>query len=390
VVHVNATPVGGGVAEMLRALVPLQNAAGLRATWYAMQAPKRFFEITKEIHNGLQGKRFGLKIHDLGYFLDVNRKIAKELSGISFDLAVIHDPQPLAVIDAYHQPRHRRGQRRGRSPMISRMHIDLSRPDRRILRFLAPYLSAYEKTVFSLRSFAPRGLRKDQIAVIPPAIDPLNGKNRAFSAARANKVIEDVGIDPKRPLMAQISRFDPWKNPLGAVEAYRRAARVIPGLQLALVGIRRAQDDPEAVRIFRDVRSAARGDKNIFLFSRLDQLKGRTNDEFVNAVQTAADAILQLSTREGFGLTVTEAMWKGAAVIGGPAAGIRSQITDGVDGFIAKTPKVAAKRIISLLNDPALRRKIGREAQRTVRRSYLIPRQLLDHLRLYRDALEKS
>jgi trehalose synthase len=379
IVHVNATPVGGGVAEMLRALVPLQNAAGLRASWYAMQAPKRFFEITKEIHNGLQGKRFGLKSHDLDYYLDVNRRIAKELSGINFDLAVIHDPQPLAVIDAYHQ-----------SPMISRMHIDLSRPDRRILRFLAPYLSAYEKTVFSLRSFAPQCLRKDQIVVIPPAIDPLNRKNRAFSITKARKVIEDVGIDPKRPFMAQISRFDPWKNPLGAVEAYRRATKEIPGLQLALVGIRRAQDDPEAVRIFRDVRSAARGDENIFLFSRLDQLKGRTNDEFVNAVQTAADAILQLSTREGFGLTVTEAMWKGAAVIGGPAAGIRSQITDSADGFIAKTPKIAAKRVVSLIKDPALRRKIGREARKTVRQKYLITRQLLDHLRLYRDALEKS
>ncbi len=382
VIHVNAAPVGGGVAEILKTLVPLQRDIGLRSDWYAIEAPKRFFVVTKEIHNGLQGKRFTLKRSDLAHYLSVNEKLARELAKINFDVAVIHDPQPMAVIETFHSSR-----RKGRPPMISRTHIDLSAPDRRLLKFLKPYLTAYEKTVFSLQSFVPRGLRRDQIVIIPPGIDPLNQKNRVFPLAKAKKIIKDVGIDPKRPLMAQVSRFDPWKNPLGVVEAYRRATKEIPDLQLALVGIRRAQDDPEAVKIFHEVQSATQGDKDVFLFTSLDQLKGHANDAFVNAVQVGADVILQLSTREGFGLTATEAMWKGASVIGGPAAGIRSQITDGVDGFIAKTPKVAAKRIVSLISDPALRRKIGRAAHASVRRKHLVTHQLLDHLRLYRDAI---
>jgi trehalose synthase len=384
VIHVNATPIGGGVAEMLKTLVPLQTDVGLRSSWYVIEAPKRFFVITKEIHNGLQGKRFMLKRSDLDYYLSVNEKLAGDLSKIKYDVAVIHDPQPMAMIGAYHLSR----QRRDQPPMISRTHIDLSTPDKKLLKFLKPYLKAYEKTVFSLASFVPRGLRKDQIVVIPPAIDPLNKKNTAFSITKAKKIIKHVGIDPERPLMAQVSRFDPWKNPLGVVEAYRRATKAIPGLQLALVGIRRAQDDPEAIKIFHDVQSATQGDRDVFLFSSPDELKGHTNDEFVNAIQVGADVILQLSIREGFGLTVTEAMWKGASVIGGPAAGIKSQITNGVDGFIAKTPKIAAKQIVSLLQDSKKQKSIGREAQKTVRKKHLITHQLLDHLKLYKDALE--
>lgn len=378
IIHVNATPIGGGVAEMLQSLVPLQDDLGLKSDWYAIEAPKRFFVITKEIHNGLQGKRFELKKADLDYYVSINKQLAKALSKINFDVAVIHDPQPMAVIGSYHQP-----------PMVSRIHIDLSHPDKKLLSFLYPYLAAYEKTVFSLKAFAPSGLRKDQIVALPPAIDPLNLKNRAMPIAKANAVLRDLGVDPKRPIMTQVSRFDPWKNPLGVIQAYRRAKKEIPYLQLVMMGIRRAKDDPEAVKVFEDVHAAAKGDDDIHLFVSLDQLAGHTNEEVVNALQVGSDIILQLSIREGFGLTVTEAMWKGACVIGGSAAGIRLQIRNGKNGFIATTPLEASKQVISLLANPAKRERIGEMARQDVRRKHLITQQLLDHLVLYKDALSK-
>lgn len=383
VIHVNATPVGGGVAEMLQTLVPLQRGIGLRSDWYVIEAPKRFFVITKEIHNGMQGKAFALEDDDLKYYVSVNEKLATCLSEIPYDVAVIHDPQPMALIGSYHQSR----RKQGRPSMISRIHIDLSSPDQKLLRFLWPYLTAYEKVVFTLPAFVPRGFRKDQVAIIPPAIDPLNEKNRALPSTEANKIIEDLGMDPTRPLISQVSRFDPWKNPVGVVEAYRIAKKSIPDLQLAMVGIQRAKDDPEAVKIFREVKAAAGDDPDIHLFHSYDQLKPYTNEQVVNAIQVAADVILQLSIREGFGLTVTEAMWKAAAVIGGPAAGIRSQISDGRNGYIAKDSRAAAKRIVDLLFDPKKRSRIGAAAHEAVRSKHLITSQLLDHLKLYKDVL---
>ncbi|MBD3252041.1 glycosyltransferase [Candidatus Uhrbacteria bacterium] len=376
ILHVNATPIGGGVAEMLQTLIPLQDDIGLKSDWYVIDAPARFFVITKEIHNGLQGKQFTLKKSDLDFYRSVNRELGTALSKMNYDIAVIHDPQPMALIGSYHQP-----------PMISRIHIDLSSPDRKLLKFLYPYLSAYEKTVFSLKAFAPKGLRNDQIVVLPPAIDPLNKKNQAFGLQKSRKMLKKLGLNICRPIVSQVSRFDPWKNPLGVVEAYQKTKKQIPDVQLILMGIRRAKDDPEAVKIYKQVEKATKGDPDIHLFHDAKQLAPYTNEEVVNAIQVASDIILQLSIREGFGLTVTEAMWKGSVVIGGPAAGIRSQITDQKDGFIASTPSVAAKDMVRILKHPKSEAKIGKAAQKTVRSKHLITHQLLAHLELYKDAL---
>ncbi len=374
VVHINATPVGGGVAEILQSLVPLQNDMGLKSDWYVISAPKRFFTITKEMHNGFQGKPFVLKESDVEYYRAINRQLAKALSKIDFDIAIIHDPQPLAIIESYHQP-----------PMVSRIHIDMSHPDPRLISLLLPHLAAYEKVVFSSRKFIPAGLERGRTITLSPAIDPLSSKNRAVSPARASKILRDLGLNPRRPIITQVSRFDPWKNPLGVIEAYRRAKKEIPDLQLILMGIRNAKDDPEAASIFSEVARATKGDADIHLFVSADQLAGYTNEEVVNALQVGSDIVLQLSTREGFGLTVTEAMWKKAVVIGGPAIGIRFQIRHGKNGYIAKTPREASRLIVSLIKNPRKSKAIGEAAAQSVRKHHLVTHQLIDHLLLYHD-----
>lgn len=371
ILHVNATPKGGGVAEMLSSLVPLECGMGLCSSWHAMEAPARFFRITKEIHNAVQGKQFRLPSADIEYYRSVNVKLASRLARLPFDIAVIHDPQPMAVIASVHD-----------RPMISRLHIDCSHMDARVRRLLYPYARAYDRVVVS-RPECRLGLPRSIVSVIQPAIDPLSPKHRDMTRAYAWRLLARLGIHPKRPLLAQVSRFDPWKNPLGVLEAYRLAKRRMPDIQLVLAGIMAASDDPEASSVFREVKKASKGDPDIHLFSDIKQLRGITNDRFVNAIQCGADIVLQLSTREGFGLTVTEAMWKGAAVIGGSGAGIRLQIQHGENGYIEHTSRAVARRIEMLLGRPRLRAAIGRRAKASVREQYLVPRLLRDHLRLY-------
>ena len=376
IIHINATAVGGGVAEILQSFIPLLKNLGLDIDWYTISAPPSFFEITKQIHNGLQGKKSKLKKKDLKFYLSVNQKLAEKLRNIKFDLAVIHDPQPLAMIDFWHP-----------SFMISRIHIDLSTPDKQLLAFFLPYLNKYEKIVFSLKEFIPKKISKDKVVIIPPAIDPFTIKNQAYSFKKARKILASLGLDPKRPIIAQVSRFDPWKDPIGVIRAYQLAKKKIPDLQLILIGLFLAADDPEAVQIFEQVKQKAQGDPDIFLFSDPRKLKGLTNDEAVNAIQSGSDIILQKSIREGFGLVVTEAMWKGKAVIGGNAAGIKFQIKDGQNGFIVKSPQETAKRIINLFANSDKLSKIGKKAKESVQRHFLITRLIRDHLELYRQVL---
>jgi len=382
VLHVNATPHGGGVAELLRSLVPLERAAGLRSSWVSIEAPPHFFDITKRIHNGLQGKRIALSSNDVHVYRLVNAHIAERLARIPADLIVIHDPQPLAVIRTYHL-----------APMVARIHIDCSDPDPRALAVLLPELDAYECAMFSHAAYVPRAMDRRCIRISAPAIDAEAKKNMYPNFAtnpfdrrkdgRISSVLRALHIDPSRPLIVQISRFDPWKNPLGVIRAYRIARRSIPGLQLVMMGVMAAQDDPEAARIFRDVVREAKGDPDIRLLAKPEDLKGHSNDAVVSALQSSADVVFQLSTREGFGLTATEAMWKGAAVIGGPATGIRTQIADGKNGFIAKTPEEAARLTVRLIGDPGLRARVGLAAHHSVAKKFLMPRMLLDHVKMY-------
>jgi trehalose synthase len=369
VVHVNATPDGGGVAEILRSLVPLSRSLGLDARWYVLPPDDGFFDVTKRMHNWLQGAPGRVLPRQKRACLEHLRQIAEQTEQLSADVWVIHDPQPLPL--------------RSLVPLqgaaIWRCHIDCSTPNGHVAPYLVPWIRSYDLSVYSMPEYALPGLPADQVRVIYPAIDPLSIKNLPLPLDTARAILSRLGIDPQRPLVTQVSRFDPWKDPWQVIDAYRLAKREQPGLQLALVGVFSAKDDPEAPKIYRSVRQYARGDPDIHLFTDA----GRVGPREVNAFQSASTIILQRSVREGFGLTVTEAMWKGRPVIGRPVGGITVQLRDGRDGFLAETAEACAARIVQLLGNPRLARAIGEQARRSVRRRFLLPRLLLDELRLY-------
>lgn len=373
--HINSTARGGGVAEILQTLVSLQRDVGINADWHVVHAPARFFSVTKNIHNALQG---GSRItkSECEYYLETNKRFASLLDALDADLLVIHDPQPLAALSFMAE----------RRPAISRIHIDLSSPNGSTLSFVKPFLREYDRVVFSLRAFVPKGLPPRKVAIIPPAIDPLARKNKKMNERLARIFLyHRFGISPVRPLVAQVSRFDRWKDPIGVIDAYRIAKRSFPDLQLALVGNGAAKDDPEGKRMFQEVRKHARGESGVFL---LFLPPGRfSNDAVVNAVQSSADVIFQKSVREGFGLTATEAMWKERAVVAGDVGGLAFQIEDGKSGILVSSPREAAHALVSLLRNPARRRELGREARKRVESNFLITRLLADHLALYNEVL---
>jgi len=368
VIHLNTTSTGGGVAEILYTLVPLLKGLRLAAHWYTIEAEKSFFKIAKQIHNFLQGKRGDLSEAQRQLYLKVNEKIAKDLARVAADVWVIHDPQVAAVI-GYHPNLH---------PSIWRCHIETSHPNIFVWHFLLPFIQKYDRYIFTMRRYPGPNLDSKRAVIFTPAIDPLSRKNKAMEKAKAGKVIERFGLDSARPLVCQVSRFDPWKDPWGVIDAYRIAKKEIPNLQLALVGSF-AADDPEAYNIVGDLKKYARGDPDIFILNNQDGVGYRE----VNGFQVASSVILQKSTREGFGLTVSEAMWKAKPVIGGRAGGIVEQIVDGETGFLVTTATQAAEKIIYLLKNPKIAEKLGRKGKERVREKFLITRLLRDHLRLY-------
>ncbi len=373
---VNSTPRGGGVAEVLKSLVPLMKGVGLRTEWYTISPGENFFKITKEIHNALQGKEYPFPLrHQVKYLQHVER-IAFLMRDMKADIWVIHDPQPAGVI-LYLPHFH---------PSICRLHIDLTSPNPEAWNFFAGTFRMYDKIVLTSREFVQKEI-KEKTVTFPPAIDPLMDKNKLLELKKAKMILESFGIDTEKPLISQISRFDPWKDPLGVIEAFKLAKKKIPNLQLALVGLFLARDDPEAMKIFKEVEREARGMPDIFLFSNPDRIGSLKVDTFVNAFQVVSGVILQKSIREGFGMTVAEAMWKGKAVIGGKVGGIKLQIEDGKNGFWVSTPKEAAKRIIQLIKNPELREKLGTVAKETVREKFLMPRLLRDYLKLFKELL---
>lgn len=372
ITHINATSLGGGVAEILKVLVPLTRNVGVKARWRALPPGEKFFKITKKIHNSLQGEEIILTDEEKKFYLSENKKIAHLMKDIKADIWVIHDPQPLPVI-SYDSKLH---------PSILRLHIDFSNPQKDTWDFLLPHIEKYDKVVFSIEDFVHGDIPKEKIAIFPPAIDPLSPKNIPLSLGSARSIIQNFEINIDKPLIVQVSRFDIWKDPLGVIQAYYLAKKEIPDLQLALVGLILAQDDPEAMEIFEKVKKHAKGDPDIFLFSDIKKLNIE-NDVLVNAFQVASDVILQKSIKEGFGLTVAEAMWKEKPVVGGNAGGIKLQIENAKNGFLVNSPGEAAERIIQLIKNPDLAKKIGGQARETVRKNFLIPRLLRDYLRLF-------
>jgi len=372
VVHVNTTSKrgGGGVAEILYGLVPLMRDVGLDASWYTIQPPQKFFDVTKKIHNSLQGGREGLSRTEKKFFVSQIKKVAKEFSGLQADAWLIHDPQPLLLAHFS----------KSVQPAILRLHIDLSKPNRDTWDFLFPYLKNYEKIIFSMNEYVNGRIDSKKVGVFTPAIDPLTAKNVPMKKETAKLILENLGVNPTKPVAAQVSRFDIFKDPVGVVKAFYLAKRDIPKLQLILLGLTLASDDPESAKIFEKVKRYAKGDPDIFMFHdpRLIQYD---NETLVNAVQTGADIILQKSTKEGFGLTATEAMWKSKAVIAGKVGGLKRQVRNGFNGFLVSSVEECGYRIAELMKDRKLRSEMGKRAREHVKKHFLLPRLLRDYLK---------
>ena len=365
VVHVNSTRSGGGVAEILNKLIPFMQELGMDTHWEVIVGEGKFFDCTKGMHNTLQGNRIPIAADLLRVYEETNARNAEMLRHQlqDADFVFIHDPQPAALLP--HFPA-----RKGK--WIWRCHIDASHPYRPVWKYLYPFVSAYDVSVFSLAAFAQE-LPHPQY-LIPPSIDPLSDKNVDLEPDEVERVLAQYGLDPTRPLIVQVSRFDRFKDPLGVVQAYRLAKEFQPALQLVLVG-GGAADDPEGEAVLAEVQAAAHGDPDIHIL-----LLPSDAHRDINALQRAADIVLQKSLREGFGLTVTEAMWKGKPVIGGDVGGIRLQVINHHTGFLVSTPEGAALRIRYLLHQPAKIEEMGHKARAFVHENFLLTRQLREYL----------
>jgi trehalose synthase len=367
VLHLSATAMGGGVSEILYALVPLMRDIGLETEWHIILGREEFFNVTKLLHNALQGSPHGLTKGDWEIYERYNRLNAKELEG-EYDYVIVHDPQPAAL--RTHLNKHP-----GR--WIWRCHIDLSTPNHEVLDRVVPLVEPYDCKVFHLQSYVPQGV-DGKVEIVPPAIDPLSPKNMALSPEDAAFVCDQFGVDVDRPLICQVSRFDPWKDPLGVIDAYRRVKESVEEVQLALVGSM-ATDDPEGWDFFQQTHEHAGGDEDIKILNNLNNVGAIE----VNAFQSQADVVLQKSIREGFGLTVSEALWKGRPTIAGNVGGIPLQIEDGTSGYLVDSPEQAAERCVDILHDPELGKGLGRAGKEYVRTHFLMPRLLRDWLRIF-------
>jgi trehalose synthase len=376
VVHINATPRGGGVAEILKSLTPLMCDVGIDAKWYAMSSDEPFFHVSKMLHHCLQGSTLTPSAADISLYLANNEKAANTLvsMGVTADLWLFHDVQVLPMLSYMNSCRG-----------VWVCHVDTTKPNEMARETLFPYMSRYRTIVASMPEYFPNGNNPNEVVVFPPAIDPLQPKHRILSVLQARKVLARFGMDPARPIITQVSRFDRWKDPWGVVDAYRLAKEEIPGLQLALVGAMTAKDDHDAGRVLASIKQYAGSDPDIHLFS--DPLV--IGDLEVNAFQSGSDVILQKSTREGFGLTVAEAMWKARPVIGGNCGGIKHQIHDGVTGFLVSDVSSCASRVVTLLKDQTLASLMGNQGRESVRKNYLMPRLLRDYLQLASATLDK-
>lgn len=377
VAHLNATAIGGGVAEMLRSEVPLQKDIGLDAAWYVIAPSSDFFTITKKIHNLLQGQPGKLSNREKEAYLKVNKLIARSLLNLSPkpDILLVHDPQPAASV-AFLE---------GNRPKFAiwRCHIDTTFANETAWDFLLPYLKFFDHFIFTAKEYLHGDFPpKDLVSLLTPVIDPLSHKNIPMEKEEAKLYIQQFGIDTNKYLVTQVSRLDPWKDPLGVIDAYRLAKVQFPTLQLAMVA-QGATDDPEGEKLYFKVKDYIKGEKGIFLLVNLAD-----NDRVVNAFQTASDIVLQKSIREGFSLTVTEAMWKGAVVIGGNVGGIKLQIKDGVNGFLVNSSSEAALKIEYVLKNPKLGEKIGQNARESVKNKFLLPHATLNYLKLFKTQLK--
>jgi trehalose synthase len=372
VVHLSATSFGGGVSEILYTLIPLMRDVGLDCEWQVIYGREEFFNATKLMHNALQGAPQDLNEEQWATWRQYNEMNARELSG-GWDVCVVHDPQPVAM---------RRLAPEKAAGWIWRCHIDISTPNPQTIERLMPYVRDYPHSLFHVADYVPDGMH-GKVHVVPPAIDPLAPKNMALSPDDASYVCEQFGLDVKRPLICQVSRFDPWKDPLGVIDAYRLVKEEVPETQLALVGSM-ASDDPEGWDFFNSTIEHAAGDADIHILNNFNNVGAIE----VNAFQSHADVLIQKSTREGFGLTVAEAIWKARPFIGGNVGGIPLQIENGITGYLVSSVEQCAARTVDILKDPALGKALGRRGKEFVREHFLMPRYLRDYLRIFTELQE--
>ena len=372
VLHLSATAFGGGVSEILYTLIPLMNDVGIEAEWQVMLGREEFYNATKRLHNALQGNPDSLTDEEWAIYDRYNELNAKEIEG-GWDVIIVHDPQPAAIRTQVPEKA---------KTWVWRCHIDLSTPNPHAIEHLVPYIRDYDASVWHLQQYVPAGMdgARGGVHILPPAIDPLSPKNMALSPEDAAFVCDQFGIDVDRPLMCQVSRFDPWKDPMGVIDAYRQVTEEMPEVQLALVGSM-ATDDPEGWEFFNSTMAYADGDPDIHILNNLNQVGAIE----VNAFQSQADVVIQKSTREGFGLTVSEALWKGRPFIGGDVGGIPLQVQDGETGYLVSSPEECAERSLRILREPDLGKRLGRAGKEHVRTHFLTPRLLRDWLRLFRE-----
>jgi trehalose synthase len=369
VVHVSATAFGGGVAEINYTLVPLMADAGLEVEWRIIRGADEFFNVTKAIHNGLQGDARSLTPEEQEVFRRYNEQNAAEFAADDYDYVIIHDPQPIAMIDAFPART---------AKWIWRGHIDFSTPNPEVLDVLLPSLRQYDDAIFHMREYVPHANDLPEIVIWPPAIDPLMPKNMALSPEDAAYILDQFGIDVERPLLTQVSRFDPWKDPVGVIDAYRLVKNRFPDVQLALVGSM-AHDDPEGWDYYNRTLEYAGDDPDIYILSNMNSV-GAVE---VNAFQVGSAVLIQKSIKEGFGLTVTEALWKSKPIVAGRVGGIVAQITDGETGWLVSSVEECAEACIEVLRDPPEARARALRGKEHVRRHFLTPRLLRDWLVLF-------
>jgi len=368
VVHINATSFGGGVAEILFTLVPLMKDMEIDAEWQVMQGSEDFFNVTKSIHNGLQGMDVPFTKEMKEVFLK-NNQINEKLFEGEYDFVVIHDPQPVAILN-YRQEK--------KGKWIWRFHIDPTNAQEKIWQFIKPFIEKHDAAIFTLKEYVKEDLKLKNIAIIPPAIDPLSPKNMDLSQEEIENIVTKYKVDLNRPIIAQVSRFDPWKDPLGVIDMYRIVKKEVKDVQLVLIASM-ANDDPEGWEYYEKTARHAGEDYDIYLLSNLN---GVGNLE-VNAFQRASDVIIQKSLREGFGLVITEALWKGKPVVAANVGGIPLQVDNRRTGYLVGDISECAERVIHLLKNTEIANKMGTSGKEYVRKNFLTTRLLKDYLNLF-------
>ena len=377
VLHINSTEYGGGVAEILLAQIPLLEDLGIAAQWGVIDGDERFFEITKSVHNGFQGNKDlpwepTMEVH---YLSTVEGNLSSLPEG--FDVCVVHDPQPMAIPHLLGSDRERIAKK-----WIWRCHIDCADPHPAIWGFVRQFLEPYDAMVFTMKEFVQPEVPGDRVVISAPSIDPTSPKNSDLSDVTVNDICRQYQVDPRRPILAQISRFDPWKDPEGVIEAYRMVKKEIPETQLILAGSL-AHDDPEGLKIYEDLVHNRGDDRDLLILSNFQQVGNTT----INCFQRAADVVIQKSTREGFGLTVAEGAWKSKPVLGGRAGGITLQIEDGRTGYLVESVEETAERSLELLKNPEKAAEMGVAGRALIRDRFLTTREMSDWLQLFTDLM---